>query len=352
MQRSLKPIRSGFTLIELLVVIAIIAILIGLLVPAVQRVREAASRVQCENNLKQIALACHNCNDVFKRMPPQSATFAGAYYAPLFFHLLPYIEQKNVWDMARWMDYKAKVGQVSPNPAFIINVGVIWPTWDSVNVQSTSWLRATQIPVYQCPTDWTKGNCLDWCPGDASYAGNYLVFGGADHASLVPIFSPPSKANFEWVWDGKASLNRTFSDGTSNTILFAEKLARCDGTGSPGGNWWMRGVFHGQQGNPGGSDDSYPGDRLSSVFGGGIGSDNVPFQQGLNSRFQVQPVDPLSTAGNGGKCDRRLASTPHEVMNVALADGSVRNLSSAMSAATWYAALTPAGGDLLGTDWN
>ena len=352
MQRSLKRIRSGFTLIELLVVIAIIAILIGLLLPAVQKVREAAARVQCENNLKQIALACHNCNDVFKRMPPQSGTFAGAYFAPLMFHLLPYIEQKNVWDTAKWIDYKAKVGQVTPNPTFTVNVGVIWPTWASVNVQSNTWLRTTQIPVYQCPGDYTKGNCLDWCPGDASYAGNFLVFGGITNASTKPTFPPTPHPNYQTVWDGKASLAKTFSDGTSNTILFAEKLARCDGTGSPGGNWWMRGVFHGQQGDPGGQDDSYPGDRLSSVFGGGIGSDNVAFLQGLNSRFQVQPDEPTATAKNGGQCDRRLASTPHEVMNVALADGSVRNLSNAMSAATWFAALTPGSGDLLGGDWN
>src|SRR5262249_14861524 len=105
--------RRGFTLIELLVVIAIIAILIGLLVPAVQKVREAAARVQCENNLKQLGLAVHNCHDVYKRFPPQSGTFAGAYFAPLFFHLLPFIEQGNVWKNATWMDYNAAVGQTN-----------------------------------------------------------------------------------------------------------------------------------------------------------------------------------------------------------------------------------------------
>src|SRR6202011_521365 len=130
-----------------------------------------------------------------------------------------------------------------------------------------------------------------------------------------------------------------FTDGTSNTILFAEKYSRCDGIGSPGGNWWMRGVYHGANSFATGSDDSFPGDRLSSVFAGGIGSDNVAWLQGLSSKFQVQPKTPAGTAANGGQCDRRLASTPHPTMNVGLADGSVRTVSPSISAATWAAAL-------------
>src|SRR5215469_13397466 len=96
--------RKAFTLIELLVVIAIIAVLIGLLLPAIQKIREAANRAKCENNLKQIALALHNCQDSQGRLPPMAGTFGGAFYGPLFFHLLPYIEQGNTWNMAVWMD--------------------------------------------------------------------------------------------------------------------------------------------------------------------------------------------------------------------------------------------------------
>jgi prepilin-type N-terminal cleavage/methylation domain-containing protein/prepilin-type processing-associated H-X9-DG protein len=339
---------TGFTLVELLVVIAIIAILISLLLPAVQKVREAAARAACENNLHQIAIACHNCQDVNKRLPPQAGTFAGAYYAPLMFHLLPYIEQENVYKMAVWMDY-AGVGTASPTPSKVFNVGVIWPTWDSVNTSNNTWLRQSLVPIYQCPSDPSLNNCLDWCKGDASYAGNFQVFGGAANTN-----TRPNSGNWNSVWDGDARIPATFIDGTSNTILFAEKYARCNGTGNPGGTWWMRGVFHGVQSFQGinrpGQDDSYPGDRLSAVFGGGWGSDGTRWLTGPSSIFQQQPTPFLSSPG---PCDRRRASSPHTAgMNVALADGSVRFVDVGVSPSTWWAACTPQGGEVLGNDWD
>jgi hypothetical protein len=152
-------------------------------------------------------------------------------------------------------------------------------------------------------------------------------------------------------WDGGARIPATFQDGTSQTILFAEKYARCDGTGSPGGTWWMRGVFHGARIFHTGTDDSYPGDRLSAVFGGGVGIDGVRWLQGRASLFQVQPLKPTLRASAGGRCDRRLASTSHNVMNVAMGDCSVRGLPQSISATTWASALTPSGNDVLGNDW-
>jgi len=356
-----RSCRHAFTLIELLVVIAIIAVLIGLLLPAVQKVREAANRAKCENNLKQLALAVHNCQDSQGRMPPLAGTFAGAFYGPILFHLLPYIEQQNTWNMAVWLDYTAQVGTASPNPKTTINVGIIWPTWDSVNTADNTFLRQTRIPVYQCPSDPSIGNaspretsnskCIDWCNGDASYAANYLVFAPFSYDSKgVPTFPVYGTKNIDTVWDGRGKIPTTIPDGTSNTIMFAEKYARCNGASNPQGNWWMRGVFHGQQGMPNGqNDDSYPGDRLSSVFAGGVGDDGTRWGTGLNSKFQVQPQNFLA---NPGPCNGTLASTAHSAMQVGMADGSVRSVAPTISAATWFAACTPNGGEVLPDDWQ
>jgi prepilin-type N-terminal cleavage/methylation domain-containing protein len=368
------PVRrsSGFTLIELLVVIAIIAVLIGLLLPAIQKVREAANRTKCENNLKQLALALHNVQDTQGRLPPAAGTFGGAYYAPLFFHLLPYIEQGNTWSGATWMDPTATVSWTPltvPNPNTTIDIGIIWPTWDSVNVNANPsvFLRGMLIPAYRCPSDPSLGSgatrvleataCMDWCAGDASYAGNFLVFGRFSYkfdptsGMNVPMFPTPSTKNFETVWDGRARIPSSFPDGTSNTMVFAEKYARCETSGPPSqnncchGTFWMRGIFHGQKGTPGVNDteDSYPGDTLSAVFGGGMGGGG-PWQTGLNSKFLVQP--------SLNNCNWQVASTPHAAINVALADGSVRSLSPTISSLTWYQACTPNGGESLGDDWQ
>ena len=130
--------RRGFSLVELLVVIAIIAVLIGLLVPAVQKVREAANRTQCTNNLKQLGLAAHNYHDTKKHLPPgmgYTPLATNGVWGPHFFHLLPYLEQDNL--------YNASAGTVLGVP------NVKFPGNNNFYKQT--------VPIFLCPSDPSVG---------------------------------------------------------------------------------------------------------------------------------------------------------------------------------------------------
>ena len=135
--------RSGFTLVELLVVIAIIGILIGLLLPAVQKVREAANRIRCANNMHQIGLALHNYHDANGAFPPAHDTqFYPQYYWSWLARILPYIEQDNLYRQAElWRD-----GGPPDN--------LRWAPWYTANgTQPQNPTLAAVVPMYVCPLD-------------------------------------------------------------------------------------------------------------------------------------------------------------------------------------------------------
>jgi hypothetical protein len=206
-------------------------------------------------------------------------------------------------------------------------------------------------------TLFAPGQAGDWGDGDCSYAANYLCFAPYRLSNGAFTFPPtaPFSNNPDTVWDAKSSLAGSFNDGTSNTIMFAEKYARCD-MGGESGSWWLRGVYRAGNSTDNASAaqaDSYWGDGFSAVFGGGNDRGGNPFwPSGTNSMFQIQPKNPQSVASAGGTCNPGLASTSHQLMQVALGDGGVRSVAGTIKLPTWAALLTPRDGDKIGPDWG
>jgi prepilin-type N-terminal cleavage/methylation domain-containing protein len=210
--------RSAFTLIELLVVIAIIAILIGLLLPAVQKVREAAARLQCSNNLKQIGLALHNYHDSHKAFPfGKGPSYAnGASYARWSVHsqILPYVEQDNLYKMLDFNFPPNTPGMAGP----VINFMPAFTNPNGKNAQCT-----LQVPLFLCPSDGAP--IVDSWPGQNNYVGCTGAMEMCDNTESVPSDADPADVQRVGLLYFISKVRITdIPDGASNTALFSEHL--------------------------------------------------------------------------------------------------------------------------------
>ena len=347
--------RVGFTLIELLVVIAIIAILIGLLLPAVQKVREAAARMTCSNNVKQLALACHSYESANSVLPPfavgTATQFASAHYL-----LLPFIEQDNLHNLGGGVSFA---------------------------------VRMNGVKTFVCPTDTTvEGTKLGGAAVNANLGRtsfNNVPYGAASYvlnaqvATATMVSGHPTRG---------ATTLVGVTDGTSNTVLFAERLAWCTGpdypspTSTPRLNagsftWsiWARGPRNTSNSNwldgapaaplpPAVNTNSPEGYSWwdAALF-------DHPYRNAANPNAGPGPrsdpnfrqnwdggvVNPGGIQGNPRprQCDyRRLQALHTGVMIAGLADGSVRGVNANISAGAWTIVCNPKDGLVIPSDWN
>lgn len=332
------PRRVGFTLIELLVVIAIIAILIGLLLPAVQKVRDAAARSQSQNNLKQVALALRNFESAHETTPPVFGQVkGGGVSGSIYYHLLPHLEQNALFDLGpdASRSYSLKVLRHPADPTMtadgVFNLPTAAPRWDASSG------TANPYPA------WANQSNLQW--GLSSYSANWQVFGdqGARLAKL--------------------------QDGLSNTIVFNEKYAvaqRPSGNPMYGATLWGYGV----------DPRTLPTDFTPALAAGQYPGD-VQWANGLNPASLyvngywprtafVNKGGPVATAWTGSipwmcrcmlrpefapptnnaHCLKSQSISPAGI-HAAFADGSVRFISSSVDDPSWSAGETPANGEVI-----
>ena len=338
--------RRGFTLIELLVVIAIIAVLIALLLPAVQAAREAARRVQCVNNMKQLGLAIHNYINAINSLPPGRiwsptagagsfpTIFSGSPNTTWFIMMLPYFEQSALYNGFNFSLGAEGVPGSGYNPV--------------LGFFANSTVCAGRLSMFQCPSDRMnqfqvstgyQGGLLS---GPIFSKGNYAVsWGNTNWGQSYSTALAPQYLQSAFGHNGQINLAMIF-DGTSNTVFAAEVLQ--------GAMNDVRGVVWSSVAGGSSFMTRFTPNGLKDYLNITSGYDWLPNDPGL---FCVnEPVMQLPCQPGAGDSDAFAGSRSHHPggINTMMGDGSVRFIKNTISPTIWIALNTIAGGEVISAD--
>jgi prepilin-type N-terminal cleavage/methylation domain-containing protein/prepilin-type processing-associated H-X9-DG protein len=313
--------RRGFTLIEILVVIAVLAVLVGLLLPAVQKVREAANRMSCSNNLKQLGLACHNYHDEQGSLPPGAVgplTPSFPQYLQLKHHalgtyLLPHLEQPALVVRYRW-----DVSWFEPPNQPVVNAQL--RTWQCPSARGNRVQDGSLLTVTPPPPDQFNGTA-----GCGDYAGMGVVDAGLVRAGVIAPLGGPTdeRGHYEGVFPINGARRLTdIPDGTANTILMAECAGRPQ-------------LWQGRR-------------EVPSVWlsGGPWASRNLLWCRGAS----VDGTRFFESCAVNCTNDREVYGFHPTGANVAFADGSVHFLKASIDIRVFARLVTRAGGEVVSAD--